>query len=141
MARLYIEPKHGKLGAVIEALDKQGYTAQVVGYGYPPIFVTEDQSAHDEIKRIALEADAEAKFQPYRADLIDGDELADILGKFDLADFRRLCLALDINFGSLPSSATNNLSLLTVELIERYRKTNSLSELVDAAYKIHPHAF
>ena len=141
MSKLFITPRHGYLGRTIDELREDQYTVSVVGYGYPPIYVEAERSQHDAIKEVVISVDPEAEFQPYRADLMEPSELIDILKQFSIAEFKELCLNLNITYSGLPGSGADDLSRLSAELVTQFRHQNNLSELVDAAYKVNSYVF
>lgn len=81
MKRLFINPPQGSLGQTIDALREAGFQVEIVGWGYPPIFVTADEDQIEGIKEIALEVNPETTFQSWRSDLMTPLEISTFLAK------------------------------------------------------------
>lgn len=139
MPKLFIEPPHGSLGKTMEALREEGFKPQLVGYGYPPMYVEEDNTDRlNRAKEIAKETDSGVKTQPYRADLIDNAKLLEILGSFLDDDMNALVVILkDVPAGRVAGTTYNK----ATQLIQIMENQNKLPALIEAAYKIAPHRF
>jgi hypothetical protein len=142
MAKLYITATHGKLGSVIDALNKDGYTVKVIGYGFPPIYVeTDTKQEHAKIKEIVKKLDKEAEFPPIRADQIGVAEITGILRRIGLADVITLCVDLGVVLNTLSGYDSNNLSLMTSNLVKQFNDKNDLSTLVEKTHSLYPDYF
>lgn len=141
MNKLFITPRHGYLGKTMDELREQEYKVTLVGWGYPPIFVEVDRNVFQDIQDIVEAIDEEAKFEHYRADLIESSELTNILERFSLAEIIKLCTALKINPDTLPGHAARDLPLMAAELTNRFTRTNKFTQLVEETYKVNPDLF
>ncbi|MEM7029382.1 MAG: hypothetical protein AAF629_07440 [Chloroflexota bacterium] len=139
MAKLFIEPKHGKLGETLNALKEEGFTPQLVGYGYPPMYIeAENNSRFAEAEQIVKSVDEEAKFQSYRADLIETAEIHSILQTYIKDDVDALIFQLkEINHGQLDGGLNQQIN----QIIQIMERQNKLEALIEAMVKVTPDRF
>ena len=143
MPKLYIQPqpRQMKLGMIINALRNKGYVVEIIGYGYPPIYVETDRGQWEQVKEIVKTIDSTAIFSSYRVDAMTTEEIIKILKGFTPAEIIELCLTLDIDPDWLPGYAKGDLQLATISLIHQLKKKDDLKRLIEAAYKINPGLF
>lgn len=142
MNKLFITPRHGYLGEIIDKLREHKYEVTLIGWGYPPIFVEADKSQHQDIRDFVEDIDEEVKFSPYRLDLLSASELNEKIGQLDDAQFIILCDELGISRSSLSGFQIGNKSTMIADLVSRQTKNESrLTKLLEALNKLDPGLF
>ena len=141
MAKLFITPTHGKLGSVIDNLKDNGYNVEVIGYGYPPIYVEVEKREFPEIEKVVKEVDSGAEFSAVRFDLVRAAELTSILQKLGVAGITTLCNEVNIVPDTLNGYSSSNVPNMAAGLVNQFTKSDKLPELAAKAYEIWPDYF
>jgi hypothetical protein len=140
MIKLFIEPRHGYLGKVIDALKQANFEAKVIGWGYPPIYVEAEEKQLKEIEEIVLLEDNLAKFQRYRVDFVDITQLPAQLRKYcSLNDMRDIAFALNIDHAGLPGGGVDT-TTLSLELVRKCQQTKREADLIRVVHSTAPYA-
>ena len=134
MRKLFIQPQHGKLGEVVKTLREADYEVTIIGWGYPPMYVTADEGHYETIKEMTYLVDDKAEFALFRADLIEKPQLIGVLKTFKVAELRQVCLLLDVDFQRLQLTVGNDLDSLAIDLIGRYDRPVDWAKLIQAVH-------
>jgi hypothetical protein len=141
MIKLFIEPRHGYLGKVIDALKQANFEAKVIGWGYPPIYVEAEEKQLKEIEEIVLLEDNLAKFHRYRVDFIDLARLPEQLQKnYNPEDLRNFCHRLEIDYRLITGGGDNDMLRFPRELVNYCKLTSDdlLAKLIQVIYENRP---
>ena len=141
MQKLFVKPEHGNLGKVVEALRAEDFQVEIVGWGYPPMYVVADKAEHDEIKEIVQEIDGNATFEDYREDLIDEDQMLDVFNEFSLSNIEQVCVRLKEDYQSWYTQSGGDKASIASKIVRKYSQVNDLSAVVDAAVRTNEPLF
>ena len=139
MVKYFIEPRHGYLGKVIDALKQAGFESKVIGWGYPPIYVEADENQLREIQETVSSEDSEAKFQRYRVDFVEITKLPGQMRQyFSMNDLKDIAFALNIDPAELPGGGIDK-SSLSLELVRKCQQTKHETELISVVHSMGSH--
>lgn len=142
MPKLFIEPPHGSLGKTMDALRKEGYEPQLVGYGYPPMYIEDHNDGRfEQAKEIATNISTDVKFQTYRADQIETNDLNKLIIDLGPDKFIILCDNLQVTRQALAGFAIGNLSQMVADLVSQHKNDKKREKLVAEVYKLDPELF